>query len=766
MSTLELTFASGESSLSVRRFAIEEAVSSLFSVSVWARSPDPSVDLDALVGRPATFRVVAGYKFALGQGARAWSGVVSYAEQVYALQPTPGQKGLSTYQLTIVPELWLLTQRSGNRVYQHLSIPDIADRLLAEWSIKPVWAIDRARYPKLEYKVQYGESDYAFLSRLLEEAGIAFTFDHAGGEGSVLTLADRLEANKPRPGDAIPYVDSPNQASEMEFVTRVEVGREVRPGAVAIRDYDFRNPAFSLFGEVSNEDPAEARFEQYFYDAGAFLIEAGKGGNTPVADDKGVARYDQKYGRELAERELYGDRVRVRGVSFDANAYDLAPGVVFSIDDHPHPELPASRRLLVLDVSFEGTVEGEWGLSGNAVFADAPYRPPRRTPKPVIEGFQSAVVVGPAGQEIHTDEFGRVRVQFHWDREGKRDDYSSCWIRVNQGWGGMGYGMITLPRVGHEVLVGFLEGDPDQPAVMGRVYNAVQQVPYKLPDHKTRSTWKSDSSLGHAGFNEIMFEDLKGKELVFQHAERDRTRLVKNDEQSTVGHDRQKLVKNDESERTEGLRRRWVGKDADSITKEHVRERIEGNTHLEVRGSVHEQVDGKQSLTVVEDRQEKVEGRLARRAGREVHHVAGEAWVSEASADVTVRGPGGFIRIDAGGVTIVGTLVKINIDGDPGKGKGSRPEPPEEPPETPAPSEPPPPEPAPQEVTTWIEIVLLTEAEPRRPMANQRYRIELPDGSIRQGRLDANGKARLEGIDPGTCKVSFPDLDASSWHKA
>ena len=231
---------------------------------------------------------------------------------------------------------------------------------------------------------------------------------------------------------------------------------------------------------------------------------------------------------------LGGTRVDRRTVSFDTNTIDLWPGQVFCMDKHPHAELTDETKLLVTEFSVEGTPGGEWSMSGQAAFTDAPYRPPQRTLKPRVEGVQSAQVVGPQGQEIHTDEFGRVRVQFPWDREGKHDDGSSCWIRVSQGWAGTGYGMIVIPRIGQEVMVGFLEGDPDQPIIVGRVYNAKQAVPYKLPEHKTRSTWKSDSSLGSGGFNEIMFEDIKGQELVWEQAQKNRRRLVKNDETITA----------------------------------------------------------------------------------------------------------------------------------------------------------------------------------------------------------------------------------------
>lgn len=679
MAILELSLAGlaglAGADLSPRRFTIREAVSSLFSISLLARSPDPSLDLAALLDQPATFRIVPGYIHVENLGARTFRGIVVDAEQVHALQPGIGQVGLSTYQLRIVPHLFRLTQRRGNRIFQQLSIPDILDKLLAEWSIPHAWQIDRGRYPRLEYKIQYAESDYQFFSRLLEEAGIAFTFPEE--QDGTLTFSDRLETNPPRPG-FLRYVDQPNQAAEEEFITSVRLAREVRPGAFRMRDHELRNPDFSLFAEAPRVVGPEGRLEQYHFDQGAFLVETGKGGGTPVADDKGIARHDLAYGQQLVARGLHADRVGDRSASFESNAFDLAPGGVFSMDGHPHADLPPTRKLLVLETTLEGTAEGEWSLSGHAVFADAPYRPPRQTPKPTVHGLQSATVVGPKGQEVHADEFGRVRVQFPWDREGKKDEGSSCWVRVNQGWGGMGYGMVVLPRIGQEVLVGFAEGDPDLPFVLGRAYNALQQVPYRLPEHKTRSAWKSDSSVGSGGFNEIMFEDLAGKELVWEQAEKDRKRVVKNDEFVTVVHDRQKLVKRNESEQTEGARSGWVGKDAHGVTGQKKRERVDEDRHVEVRGGRSERVDGKQSLTVAEDRDEQVGGQYALKAREQVHVVAGEGLVGEAKDEVTVSGPGGFLRIDASGVTIVGTVVKINAGGTPRKGKGSKPEGPEE----------------------------------------------------------------------------------------
>src|SRR6185503_3093456 len=350
MPTLDLTFASGETSLSVSRFSVHEGISSLFTVSIWALSDNPSIDLESIVGKDASFHADSGSASSPLGGSRLWTGLCSYMQLARA-EPA----GKSTYHLRIVPRLWLLTQRRGYHIHQHVSIPDIADRILGDWSITPVWQIARASYPKLEYKVQYGESDYDFLSRLLEEAGIAFTFPEDPVNGSRLTLDDKLHAGAPRATPPLPYADHPSGAPGNEFVTQVHLGHDVRPGAHAIRDDDFRNPGVKLLGEADKAPAPEDRLEQYDYQPGAFLVQTGGPPDTPADDDKGVYRYDQPFGKGLAQRALEAERVEKRAVTFNTSTVDLWPGVVFSIGSHPHAELAETRRLLVTRFFLEGT---------------------------------------------------------------------------------------------------------------------------------------------------------------------------------------------------------------------------------------------------------------------------------------------------------------------------------------------------------------------------------------------------------------------------
>lgn len=571
MSELLLSFESKEDSLSVRRFSVQEEMSGLFSATVYARSPNDDIDFETIVGRPASFRLSNGVKG--GQlDVRTFTGVCSHMEQVQV-----ESTGLSTYLVQIVPRLWLLSQRTNHRLFQHISIPGIVQQILGEWKIEHRLQIEGSSYPELELRVQYGESDYDFISRLLEEAGIAFTFVEDADAGSVLVLSDTPQSNERRPGGAIPYVDNPSVTHGGEYLTGLRVAQRVRPGKVTLRDADFRrNPIFPLYGHKAAGHPIEDALEQYRYAPGSFLVEVDKGaaqklsdGGAPDAgsdasadagadlmgkltsglgivdvmgglagDDRGMARTSEKAGHTRAQRHLESARATRRSVVFETNLIGLPPGTVIAVKNHARAELGGDHALLVTSLSMEGAPDVQWTMRAHATFADVPYRPALRTTKPTIQGLQSAVVTGPRGEEIHTDELGRVRVQFHWDREGKHDDASSCWMRVSQGWAGSGFGIVALPRVGQEVLVAFLEGNPDQPVVVGRLFSSTARPPYPLPAEKTKSGWKTASSPGGSGYNEIMFEDAKGQELINVQAERDLSKLVKHDETIIVGRNR------------------------------------------------------------------------------------------------------------------------------------------------------------------------------------------------------------------------------------
>lgn len=715
MSNLSLTVGDLGAVFDVRRVEIEDAISELFEIRVTALVGDANLLIDAAVGAPAKL----GLPLTLSDDRVAWTGVCKRFEQSrYDVE------GASTYEVTIVPELWLLTQRRGHRLFQHEAAPAIITKLLDEWGIEPDWRIQLENYPKLELRIQHGESDFDFVTRLLQESGISFFFER-GPDGTFLVLSDAPQEGARRAGEALAAVDVPPAVRRYAYAERVRVTRDVALGSVVLADYDFRHPAFETRAKAASPD-GDARFERYRYAPGSMLVEGKPGGATPSADDKGAARRVVGHGSQRAAWEVAGEVSAAARVAFRSNALDLAPGMVCALSGHPRDDV-STRPLMVSRFQLYADHDGEWLAECIALFADRPHHPPVTQLGPRIHSVVTATVVGPAGEEIHTDEFGRVRVQFPWDREGTQDDNSSCWMRVSQGWAGAGFGLLALPRVGQEVLVGFVGGNPDQPIVVGRVFNATNEVPYRLPQHKTRSTWRSMSSPGGDGFNELMFEDAAGAELVYLHAQRDRSKMVEHDESIEVGRHRQKEIGGDESEhivgnrseivdqnRTEstgaqrtiatggnhqldigGSYRRWVTADAlDKVggrVQEHVKQdahkvqektlrwRIGSDSHLTIAGRRLEKVDGTVSLTVGEDRHESIGGLLAIDAGDEIHLKAANNLVIECDTDVTIKGPGGFIRIDQQGVVIVGKLVKINSGGSAGSGNGAFPEEPEEP---------------------------------------------------------------------------------------
>lgn len=525
MELATVVFDNGESSLSVRQFEVREKISDLFEIKITARSPNADLDFEELIGRGVTFTLHNGAANALVP-LRIWTGLCARCEQTRV-----ETSGLSTYELTIVPKLWLLTKRRNHRMFQHESVVDVAHKLMKEWDVHHRLNVRRTAHPSLELRMQYGESDYNFMCRLLEEAGITFFFEHDADKGTVLVFSDEPQGRDARLA-AIPFVDDAGQAqvSGAEFATALRMRREIRPAKVVLRDFDFRKPRYELLAQAQAESGLEEQLEQFHYVPGAFKTEGHEPGDTPTADDLGCARACEVAGSGLAKRILEAERTRRRKIAFNTNAYDVAPGTTVMISGHPRAEL--GTKLLMTQLTITGDVEkpDEWIATARSYFADTPYHPERKTPKPRIYGVQSAIVVGPEDETVYTDEFGRVRCQFHWDRHGAFDPQSSAWMRVSQGWAGPGYGLFNLPRVGHEVLVGFVDGDPDQPIITGRVFNGAQQVPYPLPGSKMMSGWKSDSNS-----NIILFDDTPGDEMFYTQAEKDKLNIVKRREASLFG---------------------------------------------------------------------------------------------------------------------------------------------------------------------------------------------------------------------------------------
>jgi len=444
------------------------------------------------------------------------------------------------YHARVSPWLWYLTRTADCRIFQDMNVPDILKDVFADLGFADVSFELTGSYPTRTYCVQYRETDFNFVSRLLEDEGLYYFFRHEAKK-HVMVITDSYAKHEAAPGyETVDYVaaGSTQLRPNYEHISSWDFAREVQSGLFVLDDYDFEMPSVDFAKQrPTPNDYAVKALEVYDY----------PGRITPKGGEDT---------RVLAIRasESYARVERARG---HANARGLTSGGLFTLAKFPRDD--QNREHVILSTSYEVEV-GSYEAGGQAE-ADAcrcaftamptlhPFRPRRLTPKPFVQGPQTAVVVGPKGDEIFTDKYGRVKVQFHWDRRGKKDENSSCWMRVSHPWAGKGWGMVHLPRIGQEVIVDFLEGDPDQPIITGRVYNAEQMPPYDLPTNKTQSGVKSRSTLGGgaANFNEIRMEDLKGSEQLFIHAEKNQDIEVENDETHWVGHDRTKTIDHDET---------------------------------------------------------------------------------------------------------------------------------------------------------------------------------------------------------------------------
>jgi type VI secretion system secreted protein VgrG len=680
--------------LSVRTFTVHEALHEPFRIEVVARCADPSLDLEAIVGRPASFTIESEVANAT-YPKRTWPSICR-AATLERVEPS----GHSTYRFHLVPALWLLSQRRNHRVFSHRTAPEIVKELLDEWAVQ-VEMVGSDDYPKLPYKVQYGESDLEFIARVLEEAGSVFWFDVDPLGTSRLVVGDRLEARLPR-DSAIRFADDTSTLEREEWVTDVRIAERVRPGSRVVTDFDLRRPGQTVRRAAGPVAGPDGRLEHHEYRPGGFLVEVQADGSTPVADDGGAARHEDRAGQSLAERSLDALRADRFFVHYRTNVLDSWPGRVLGITEHAEGSLGATNALLVTEFRLEGAAGEAWSGHAAAVSTAARYRPPLRARRPRAR-VQSARVAG--NGPIDTDEFGRVLVRFPWDRGAASS--STLRVRVNHAWAGAGFGYIKHPRVGEEVLVDFLGGDPEQPIVVGRVFNLANPVIEGLPDGATRSVWRSNST-GSAGGNELNFEDASGSELLQDHAAKDARRLIKHDDTSTTSQNRDKSVGGDELETTEGTRTQVTsgnrsestGRDRTTavvqsfgdLVKKTENDVVEGARLIAVGGDLHLIVDGDEreqttsdaSLIVSGDRKESVAGidsqgivgALVSAVGSYVvdasgpngtiHLFAGGPIVIESASDVSLLGGGGFVTASAAGVAIRGTLVLINEGGSPG----------------------------------------------------------------------------------------------------
>ncbi len=607
---LALAFERRPTPFDVRSFRIERALGRPARARLVALCPDADLDLDLFLGESATF-VLAVPSALAGAPGVMFRGV---CERIALKQSDV--RAVTTYELDLVSPLGLLGYGRGCRVYQRQSAVTIATAILEAAGLPYTLDLDGDDYPALECRTQYDESNLDFLQRVLEEAGIA-TFTRELGPHPELVLTDHPGNEDGLP---IPYSDSPSDHRGTPWATALQRVARVRERSVSLSARDFLRPLFSLGGGRVAEGPAFG--DRFIHQAKAGLSVALEATSTPhpVADARGKTQYEDGVLGTLAERHLAAQRSDAHRVHFASNVFALHPGMTCAVLGHPRHEVDG-QRLLVLETVTTGAADGEWRHAVQATFATPTYRPPRVTPRPRIHSVETATVTGPGSEDIHVDEHGRVKVRLHWDRFGATDDASSCWLRVSQGWAGAGFGWFALPRVGHEVLVGFVGGDPDHPVVVGQLHNGMAPPPFPLPDDKTKTGLRTHST-PQGGFNELSFEDALGREKVFLRAERDLAIEVQHDRATHVEHDdtlhvahaqvlhvagtqtidvfdnRIVRLHDDDLEQLDGSRRSTITGDLDEHVRGSHRSDVEGDASSRVRGDKLEEVRGELALDV------------------------------------------------------------------------------------------------------------------------------------------------------------------------
>jgi type VI secretion system secreted protein VgrG len=586
-----------------------ESISELFSFAIELAVDDDAIDFAATVG--ANAKLSLHYP----DSQRDITGIVSRFEQ------RASTARFTPYYVEFVPKVWLMTQRYDCRIFQEKTAPDIIQEVFKRAGLNDAIKLNlRGSFPMRTYCVQYRETDWNFVSRLMEEEGIYYFFE-ATDSGTKMMIANTPQSHVDIDGDiAIPYRPPTGMVEAAEWIYEVRFGQRVRSGKVTLQDYNFATPKLDLKKDKKS------------------TAEQGGTENLEVYDYPGLYK-DDANGTRLAELRLQSILARAKELVGQSVCRRFTPGYKFELKDAPRSDF--NGQYVITSVQHDGQQplgENEAGgrYSYNNTFraipADVPFRPTRVTPKPIVEGVQTAVVTGPSGEEIHTDSYGRVKVQFPWDREGKKDDKTSCWIRVAQLWAGESWGAMFIPRIGHEVVVDFIEGDPDRPIITGRVYNAANMPPYALDGEKTKSTIKSNSSKGGGGFNEYRFEDKKGSEEIYQHGQKDLTIKTENDknqitghdETLLIGHDRTKTVKNDETTTVNGNRTETVDKDETITIKGNRTETVNKNETISIHGNRTETVDKDETITIGANRTEKVGGNEnVGISGKRVHEITG-----------------------------------------------------------------------------------------------------------------------------------------------
>jgi type VI secretion system secreted protein VgrG len=530
----------GPNELLLGSFAGTEAISSLFSFRLDLFSENPRIKFEDILGKAISFGMLRSDR----GDPRCVHGIVTSFTQL------PGTHRLSRYQAVVSPKLWVLTRKQNSRIFQQLSVPDILKKVLAGFDIS--WEL-HASYKPREYCVQYRETDFNFVSRLMEDEGIYYFFKHTKNAHKMV-IADMPVSHVEHPDcKSISYDEIIGGGRDEAHVHSWIKTQELGSGKYSLRDYCYGIPADDMAVEETVLESAQVGKVTHRLKVGGndqFEIYDYPGGYGICGQDKG----ERNAGRDIAKRGIQRLEMSQFLIQGESNSFALTSG--YKINLRRHKDADGSYVLTrVTHSGSEGGFHSE-SKAGENHYSNAfecipvalPYRPARKALKPQVQGCQTALVVGPSGESIFTDKFGRIKVQFHWDREGNKDASSSCWIRVSTLWAGEQWGMIHLPRIGQEVIVDFLEGDPDCPIVIGSVYNGKNNPPYELPFQRTQSGIKSRSDFGDSEyFNEIRFDDRLNHEEIYIHAQKDMNVEVENDQTVKIDHYRKTTIGDDDS---------------------------------------------------------------------------------------------------------------------------------------------------------------------------------------------------------------------------
>ena len=627
--------------LLLRSFTGQEAISQLFNFRLELVSEKPPIRLESIIGQNVTVNM------ALSAGStRYFNGFVSQFTQT-------GRDSQFTYShAEVVPWLWFLGQTSDCRIFQNKTVPEIITQIFQEFDFRDFRSALQGTYEPREVVVQYRETDLDFISRLMEQAGIFYFFEHERGKHTFV-MADNSSAHPILPvTPTMLYEPGDGPGAGRDVVTCFGVKREWRPGKYTMNDYNFELPITNLkVASTSSVDVGgNRRYELYEY----------PGDYQKKTQGESLAR--------IRLQELESISQVMSGIT---TCRAMAAGYRFTLTGHDQQDL--NQTYVITNVHHEAKSSDGVSAGGIETYNNdfmviphsVPFRPLRLTPDPVVRGPETGVVVGPKGEEVFVDEYGRIKVQFHWDRQGKHDQNSSGWIRVAQPWAGKQWGTLFIPRVGDEVLIDFLHGDLSRPIVVGSLYNGEHRPPVSLPAGQTITTIKSNSTKGGEGSNELRFEDKQGSEEIYLHGRKDWKTVVEHDQYETIGNNQTVEIGGNRSETVGKAQAVTIGAGYQVTVGAAMNERIGSDKQVTVGGALSEAVGKDFRLNIG------VDGRLA--MGRNFSLTAGNGITVEAQKTVIISaadelilkcGEASIVLKKNGDISITGKAISVKASGD------------------------------------------------------------------------------------------------------